>query len=205
MAKTIQEFVAEREIKFLLHFTRAKNLPSILTRGLIPRNKLITEGFTDFNDQLRLDETDAVCLSIGFPNYKMFYGIQKDHANETWVILVINPQVLWQLNCAFCAANAASSSVTAIPLWKRKQLSAFQAMYADWPTKSRADLNIPNQYPTNPQAEVLALQGIPKRYFLGIITLNSSIKEELSALYPDADIQAIAQYFRYRKDYEHWK
>lgn len=205
MATTIQEFVAERGITALFHFTRARNLDSIFARGLVPRNILHREGFDGFNDQHRIDGTDAVCLSIGFPNYKMFYGIQKDHAGETWVILVIHPQALWDLDCAFCVANAASNGVTAIPLAQRKSVVAMQAMFADWPGKPRAELNIPDNYPTNPQAEVLALQGVPRQYIIAIITLNEAVRKELAEKFPGVDIRALAGYFRYRRDYAHWK
>lgn len=205
MVTNIQQLVAERDIRFLVHFTRASNLDSILTRGLVPRDILVREGFDALNDQYRIDGTDAVCLSIGFPNYKMFYGIQKDNPNETWVILVIHPQVLWDLDCAFCAANAASNGVTAIPLEHRKGIAAFQAMFADWPTKPRSELNIPASYPTNPQAEVLALQGVPRQYILGIITLNETIRQELQDRHPGVDVRSHAQYFRYRRDFSHWK
>lgn len=205
MATNIQEFVSERGIQFLLHFTRAKNLESILNRGLIPRNTLVLEGFDGYNDQHRIDGTDAVCLSIGFPNYKMWYGLKQDNPAETWVILVIHPQALWDLDCAFCTSNAASNSVTAIPLAQRKTLAALQAMYADWPGKPRVGLGIPNHLPTNPQAEVLAMQGVPRRYILGAVTLNEAIRSELILKHPGFDIRAIAQYFRYRQDYEHWR
>ncbi|WP_018905436.1 DarT ssDNA thymidine ADP-ribosyltransferase family protein [Variovorax paradoxus] len=205
MATTVQEYVAERGIKVLLHFTRAKNLASILARGLVPRNTLLLEGYTDYNDQHRIDQTDAVCLSIGFPNYKMFYGIKKDYPEETWVVLAIRPAALWTLECAFCTANAASNSVTAIPLDQRKGLAAMQAMYGDWPTQPRAELSIPDQYPTNPQAEVLMLNGVPRNYIVGIITLNEAVKQQLFAKYPGVDIRALAGYFRYRKDYAYWQ
>lgn len=205
MATTIQEFVGERGIKLLMHFTRAKNLDSILARGLVPRNTLALEGFDGFNDQYRIDGTDAVCLSIDFPNYKMFYGIQRDHPGETWVILCIHPQALWDLDCAFCTANAASNGVTAIPLDQRKTLASMQAMYADWPGKVRSELNLPNNYPTNPQAEVLALQGVPRRYIVGVLTLNESIRQELMAKYPGVEMRASAGHFRYRRDFAHWK
>lgn len=205
MATTIQEYVAERGIKLLMHFTRARNLESILARGLLPRNTLTVEGFDGFNDQYRIDGTDAVCLSIDFPNYKMFYGIQKDHADETWVILCIHPQVLWDLDCAFCAANAASNGVTAIPLDQRRTLAAMQAMYADWPGKVRSELNLPNNYPTNPQAEVLALQGVPRKYIVGVLTLNETVRQELMVRHPGIEMRSSAGHFRYRRDYEHWR
>jgi len=205
MATTIQEFVTERGIKLLMHFTRASNLTSILARGLVPRDTLALEGFAEFNDRYRIDGTDAVCLSIDFPNYKMFYGIQKDHAAETWVIICINPQVLWDLDCAFCTANAASNGVTAIPLNQRKTLTAMQALYADWPGKARSEMNLPNNYPTNPQAEVLALQGVPRTYIIGVLTLNETIRQELMAKHPGVEMRASAGHFRYRRDFDHWR
>lgn len=205
MTKTIQDFVANRGIKLLMHFTNAKNLDSILKRGLLPRGKLALDGFDGFNDQYRIDGTDAVCLSIDFPNYKMFYGIQRDHPGETWVILCIHHQALWDLDCAFCATNAASNSVTSIPLDQRMKLASLEAMYADWPGKARLELDLPNNYPTNPQAEVLALQGVPRRYIVGVLTLNETVRQELMARYPGVEMRASARHFRYRRDFAHWK
>lgn len=205
MSTTIKDFVIEREIKYLMHFTRASNLDSILQRGLVPRDTLTSEGYEHFNDSLRLDHTDSVCLSIGFPNYKMFYGIQKDNPGVDWVILAISPEVLWRLPSAFCCANAASSSVVAVPLEERKKLAALKAMYSDWGDKSRVALDIPNNYPTNPQAEVLMLEGVPRSYIFGVIVLNNAKKEELQSIYRDLQVIVNANYFRYRKDYAHWK
>ena len=205
MATTIQEYVAERGINFLMHFTRAGNLPSILARGLVRRDTLTLEGFDGFNDQHRIDGTDAVCLSIGFPNYKMFFRLRQENKEESWAVLVVQPQVLWELDCAFCCTNAASNSVTAISLADRKGLAALQAMYGDWPTKPRAELNLPNGLPTNPQAEVLVLHGVPRKYISGVVTLTEAHKEELAAANPGLQVWARAQFFRYRNDHSHWK
>lgn len=204
MAHTIQEYVVERGINFLMHFTRASNLGSILQRGLVPRDTLIREGHNDFNDQFRYDGTEAVCLSIGFPNYKMFWGIRQDNKDVDWIVLVIHPAALWMLPCAFCVTNAASASVTAIPLEQRRNLAALQAMYGDWGDKTRAVLGIPNHYPTNPQAEVLMLNGVPRDYILAVIVLNTAKQQELQAQYPGLDVRVNAGYFRYRRDYAHW-
>jgi hypothetical protein len=80
-----------------------------------------------------------------------------------------------------------------------------QAMYADWPGKSRLDLNLPDNYPTNPQAEVLALNGVPRKYIVGILTLNEVVRQELMAKHIGVEILANAGYFRYRRDFAHWK
>jgi hypothetical protein len=205
MVKTIQEYLAERDITHLFHFTRTSNLDSILQRGLVPRDILTREGYSDFNDQYRYDGTHAICLSIGFPNYKMFWGIRQDNKDVDWVILVINAAALWMLPCAFCVTNAASASVAAIPLEQRRNLAALQAMYADWGDKTRAVLGIQNHYPTNPQAEVLMLDGVPRAYILGVIVLNTAKQQELQARFPELDVRVIVSYFRYRQDYAHWK
>ena len=205
MAGTIQEYLVERKIGFLTHFTRASNLSDILQRGLVPRDVLANEGYGGFNDQYRHDGTNAVCLSIHFPNYKMFWGIRQDNKNVEWVVLIIRPEVLWMLPCAFCVTNAASATVTAVPLEQRRTLAALQAMYADWEDKSRATLGIPDNFPTNPQAEVLMLNGVPQNYIYCAFVLNTTAQQALKAQHPGLDVRVDARYFRYRQDYAHWK
>ncbi|EKF3300860.1 DUF4433 domain-containing protein [Pseudomonas aeruginosa] len=205
MAVTIQEYVEERGIKFLVHFTKEKNLASILQRGLVPRDILALEGGVDFNDAYRHDGTSAVCLSIGFPNYKMFFSLRQTNANESWVVIGIHPSVLWTLPTAFCMSNAASATVTAVPIAQRMGLPAFQRMYEDWGEKTRPVLGIPNSYPTNPQAEVLMLKGVPRQYILGVLALNATVQQRLVALHPGLDVRVNAGFFRYRQDYAHWK
>lgn len=205
MANTVQEYANERGIKLLVHFTQASKLESILQRGLVTRDILINEGRNDFNDLYRFDGTNAVCLSIGFPNYKMFFSIRQANKDVGWVVLAIHPAALWALPCAFCVANAASASVTAVPLEQRRNLAALQAMYADLGAKTRAILGIPDSYPTNPQAEVLMLNGVPKDYIWGVIVLNKDMQLELQGKYTGLNVLVHAGYFRYRTDYAHWK
>ena len=205
MATTVQEYAAEIGVKQLVHFTRESSLESILQRGLVTRDTLTQEGFNGFNDNVRADYTHAVCVSIGFPNYKMWYGIKMDNKDVDWVILVIHPSALWALHCAFCSANAALGSVAAIPIQQRQTLQAFQGMYADVPGKERAKLDIPLYWPTNPQAEVLMLQGVPRNYIVGVIALNTAQQQRLAAKYPGLQIWVNAAYFRYRKDFAFWK
>lgn len=205
MVATIQEYVAERKIGFLTHFTRASNLGDILQRGLVPRNVLAGEGYGHFNDQHRYDGTNAVCLSIHFPNYKMFWGVRQENKDVDWVILIIRAEVLWMLPCAFCVTNAASATVTAVALEQRRTLAALQALYADWGDLSRATLGIPDNFPTNPQAEVLMLNGVPRNYIYCALVLNTATQQAMQAQYPGLDVRVNASYFRYRQDYAHWK
>lgn len=205
MATTVQEYAAEIDVKQLVHFTRESSLESILRRGLITRDALTREGFEGFNDYVRADYTHAVCVSIGFPNYKMWFGIRQNNPNVDWAIVVIEPAALWELPCAFCSANAALGAVATIPIAQRQTLQAFQGMYADVPGKERVKLGIPGYWPTNPQAEVLMLQGVPRNYIRGVIALNETQGQRLREAYPGLQVWVHAGYFRYRKDYEFWK
>lgn len=129
--------VKNRGIKYLVHFTRAENLVSIFNNGLVPVNTL-DEREMDYyyNDQHRLDNCcDANCLSIQFPNYKMFYKYRYENSGTDWVVLGIKNTVLWEKDCAFCVENAASSNVTSIPLQRRKGVNAFNKLYNDYPGK----------------------------------------------------------------------
>jgi hypothetical protein len=205
MAATVQEYAAAIGVKQLVHFTRESNLESILKRGMVTRDALTREGYDGFNDNVRADYTNAVCVSIGFPNYKMWWGIRKDNPNVDWVLLVIEERALWELPCAFCSANAALGSIAAIPIAQRQTLQAFQSMYAEVPGKERAKLDIPGYWPTNPQAEVLMLQGVPRNYIRGVVTLNAAQELRINEKYPGLKTWVHAGYFRYRKDYEFWK
>lgn len=206
MATTVQELVAEREIKWLTHFTREPYLPSILQRGLITRDVMIKEGNEGLcNDQLRLDGTHAICASVSFPNYKMFWGLRKDHPDVNWIVLAIHPSALWSTRVAFCTANAASAGVSAIPLEQRMSLAAFEAMFADFGDKARAPLGLANAHPTNPQAEVLFLDGVPRQFIAGAWALNAEQKARIEAQHPGFQVVVNAALYRYRRDFEHWK
>jgi ssDNA thymidine ADP-ribosyltransferase, DarT len=202
--ETIETFVRERGIKGLFHFTRASNLPSILQRGLITRDILVQEGAQGVcNDQFRYDGTNAVCVSIGFPNYKMLWGLRKDNPDVEWVILGIRPNAMFGRS-VFCQTNAASARVTAVPLQQRMSLNALKIMYGDFDQTQRATLNIPSDFPTNPQAEVLLLDGVPRQHIVGVLVRTNVMKETLEATYAGLAVKIATPYFRYRTDYAHW-
>lgn len=157
-AAAIREFVRERGVSRLVHFTRAENVERIREQGLLPRTALeLGEPRPRFPDSYRLDgHKDAVCLSIGFPNYKMFYKYRRE--SEGWVVFEIEPSVLWTHPCAFFPKNAATNECTSRPLSDFVCVSALRAMFdGNRPSDLRAD------YPTDPQAEVLVFGTIESR------------------------------------------
>lgn len=202
---TIQDYTVERGIGALLHFTREDNLASILERGLLCRDVLEREGQSRFNDQYRLDRTKAICLSIQAPNYKMFYPLRQANLEENWVVIGVNPEVLWMLSCAFCSSNAASNAVTAIPLQERMGLPAFMAMYDDWGDNTRDTLGLAPAYPTNPQAEVLVLERIAPQHILGVATNGALAQQRIQQIHPGINVIVSSTYFTPRADYAHWQ
>ena len=73
--KNLNDFLCKNQIDTLYHFTRVENLANIINYGLVPRNIIESNNIdSHFNDEWRYDNcTDANCLSIEFPNYKMFH------------------------------------------------------------------------------------------------------------------------------------
>lgn len=203
---TIQEVATTRGIKALFHFTRIENLDSILRHGLLTRSECAARNCgAIFNDAYRIDGTGAVCASISFPNYKLFYPFRCATPGVEWVLIALYPSVMWELPSAFCTANAASAQVTAIPLEGRKGVHAFQRMFEDFGEKKRADLNIPDHYTTNPQAEVLLLEGAPMKYIGGVVVPTQAIKIAVETQCPSLQIKLNGGYYDGRRDYEHWR
>ena len=209
--KDIQTFCIARGIHNVVHFTRLENMSGILQDGIIPRSNLESKGVHFvFNDDLRIDgHKNAVCLSISFPNYRMFYPHRQANKTTTWIVLLIRAEVLWELDCAFCWTNAASNDIRHLDVTMLKDSCYLEKMFADQceSTKiKRADCAIPICYPTNPQAEVLAFSGIPISYVTaGYINDQASLDRFLSTQSPPFTIKVEQKYFSPRDDWEVWK
>lgn len=211
--------VKEREIDIVWHFTKLENLHGILKYGLVPRERFenllisnpevtdIISRLVKFNDEFRFDGCkNANCCSIGHPNYKMFYSLRRSDLNQEWVVIAINPKILWERDCAFCVENAASSNVTNLSIAQRKGRAAFNKMFHDIQGKpTREELGISSDFPTNPQAEILVFDTIKPGDILGIVFQTEIKKEEYLKQYPNFDIICHSLPFKPRKDYRHWQ
>jgi len=208
MATTIEEFVDERGIRSLFHFTRLANLDSILQSGLLPRDVCARSGkHCVVNDHYRHDGTSAICASISFPNYKMFYPlrIDADNADAEWVVLKLKRSLLWRTRCGFCVTNAADATVSAISLANRQGLPALRRLFDDYGTKARSSLGIPDHYTTNPQAEVLLLDGSTPEDIKTVYFQRSATMTMFREKYKDLPCHLDGGYFSGRSDYKHWK
>lgn len=203
----IEKILSERGINSLIHFTRAENLPSIMEYGICPRAELYEEEAV-FNDEYRYDDCEnAVCTSIEFPNYKMFYRLRMDNPEADWAVLLISAEAMVDFNCAFCEMNAGSKPMYSMPLEERMGSSALQNLFKDVSDgRRRADLGIPDCFPTNPQAEVLVFATIPTDYITHVVFVDAYTKKKYEKYVPD-DIEAVTEqeYFAPRMDYKKWQ
>ena len=187
---TIQEVVKQRNINRLFHFTHSDNLSSILENGLLSRSELddeTNEYNYHFNDEDRIDgHLDGICLSISFPNAKMFWKYRSLKPGD-WVILEINPSILWTKNCAFYPTNAASNNVRFNELELIKGDAAFSALFSDEVFGIQRDVNLPAEYTTDVQAEVMVFEKIDPLYIVNTFHSNKQSAEHFKGLHPQTN------------------
>lgn len=165
--RTIRAVAREREIPCLVHFTRAANLPDILRHGIVPIADAHSFGLSPLiNDQLRLDRCrDASSLSIGFPNSLMFYKYRCQKNDNDWVVLELDPAVLWSKPALFCSQNAALHTMREQSREQRASVDALRGMYAEVVGKHERQHQLLRRYdPTDVQAEVLVVDVIEPQF-----------------------------------------
>ena len=182
MTTTIEEFVDERGIKSLFHFTRLSNLRSVLSKGLLTKEACARASINpSINDPYRYDGTGAISATISYPNYKMFYRLRCDNPDVEWVVLKLKRSLLWRTSCAFSDTNAGDGSVYNVSISRRQGISALQSMFGDYGHIQRATLKIPEHYTTNPQAEVLLLDGTTVDDVKGVYFQRSATHQQYIA------------------------
>lgn len=171
-----QSIAKARNIQYLFHFTRASNLPSILTNGIIPRKTLQQNGtaFT-LNDAERLDAREnRTCLSISFPNCKMLYTMMTKFTGDDWAVIRLKPDTLWNNDCLFTETNAATTYIKDTPDADLRGAPALEKLFAN--EELRKQHGRQNHETTDVQAEVLVSGTI---LVSEIIDLNFHLKERL--------------------------
>lgn len=209
MKFVMRKLLEERNIKNLFHFTQYGNLDSIIRHGLVRRTELARREIDyRFCDDKRLDGyPQTISLSIGFPNYRMFYSARQRLGSEQWVVLAVSPQVLLDKPCAFFPQNAASGEYKDAALGELLGTNALEALFQDVGGKTRAELKIPQHFPTDPQAEVLVFDDVEVDYLNFIYTQYTHQTKEILANYPQIDkskVACVPDYFLPRMDYAHW-
>lgn len=205
----MQQILADRQIDWLLHFTRVDNLPNILKQGLLPRSVLEQNNIAfSYNDEYRYDNcSNAICTSVEFPNYKMFYQLRMTNPDVDWAVLLLDAQVICDFQCAFCSTNAGSASMYGINIESRKGAKAFLKLFDELPNgPTRKEMGLGDWFPTNPQSEVLVFGNIPTLYIKKVFFEDQRVLNSYIDLFPSSILgQVNNRAFSYRKDWEYWK
>ena len=210
-------FTKERGVQYLVHFTPIDNLQSILEHGILSRVELERLGVSAITpDQERLDfRLDYSSFSVSFPNYRIFYN-KRLKTTHKYAVLLLDPKIILDLpyqSVSYLPENAASNKV-----WNIRRYRGLDAAKGMFPEEimiqgnaiKRAELGIPDSYPTNPQAEVFIGDTVGAKYIKFIMVNNSDdyqvLKSTLSAPRgKDLPLISIGTgYFSARKDYAFW-
>jgi hypothetical protein len=169
------------------------NLISIFEQGaLLSRNQLrqLTveypdlhlDDYVEINDKLRLDcLEDFINLSIQHSNHYLM-KIFKDSCRswcESWCVIAISPQCLYQKETLFSIGNAAStvSQRAGIDATHEKFTSLFRDNVIGSKQRVFTRKGLKDSYPTDVQAEVLVRDNIAIQHILEVYFES---EEELS-------------------------
>jgi len=220
--RDINQIIKERKIDELYHFTHLENLESILLDGLLSRKNLEKKNINAFiNDKDRFDKhPDYISISVSFPNYKLFCKFRNEisSSKEDWVVIGISPKILSSYKeKLFTCHNAAHD------LWKcnndklygtakslenmfNKEIQNQDNYY--YKIIKRSDLDIPVNYTTDPQAEVLIKSGIELEYITSIYSNSEKMKKYIDNKYLLSNkiiVLVNPNLFKMRSDYVYWK
>jgi len=194
----IREQVAARGIGALLHFTPLPNLRRIVEFGLLSRNCVEEQGgFALTSIDARLDgNNSAISLSVSAYNHRMLSSKIRASGRADWVILFIQPSVLWTHDCRFHCRNAASREMLS-----RRGFTggpwAFSEMFSDnsppgFAGRSyRVETGISDCLTTRSDAEVQVLEPVDPNHILGAWVNAPRFAEEVQR-----DLNRISGYER---------
>ena len=207
--KLFMDECAKRNITSIYHFTNLENLEAILENGILSilelyHNKIIFKK----SDENRFDNMYSyISTSIQFPNYRMFWGLRQKSVSSEWVVIELKPSIIWEKKCLFFYTNAASRRFKNGSVFEYDTVVHLEKLFVNLSYAYRADLNIPINYTTDPQAEVLVKDKI-ETCFIKNIYYNKFTENILNIIqkYGDKfDFKNNKSLFQQRKDYEFWQ
>ena len=131
----------------------------------------------------------------------MFYRKRCDDTDKRWAVILLDPSIIWELDCQFYSTNASRQIFKNPARASNLQApEAFEKMFYALSCRNE----IPNSYPTDPQAEILVTGRISTRY------INQIVFESFSDLtkapyYDDAITFVNSDLFKPRQDYKFWQ
>ncbi len=177
----IRDEALKRRISRLCHFTQSRKLSHILSDldGVWATSKLKEKApdLLDQTDNIRLDgHLDHICCSVEYPNTWYLSKIRdNDPLFKDWVIVFLNPALLWRDRTLFSPRNAAAHTGTLI----QEGYAGFSRLFAPslvgaggrtfWRTAQMLSC-----CPTDDQAEVLVYEHIQRSDILGLGVLSET-------------------------------
>ena len=205
----------ERGVSCLVHFTPIDNLNSIFKNGIAPRIYFEDGDDIVVTDSVRYDNhLECSCFSLSYPNYQMF-EVKRRWTHRKYAVLIVDIDALSDGNVDavyFLPVNAAYREVR----WNitdYNQLQDVKNMFAEELTYQnrtvlRNDLNIPDEYTTCPQAEVMVDGIIPSEYIRELHFYDERTFYDAAKVItklPDATVvKCCSKYFLQRKDSAFW-
>lgn len=187
----IKKVIDDRELKYLVHFTTTLNLDSILKHGLyshLDSENDVIDAYINDSDRLE-GLKNGICLSLTFPNSKMFYSCRQRNDYPAWCVLVLDISILLEKSCLFFDTNAAFSKFRGSDLNMLTTAQALDSLFAN--EIENKDGVLPRSHsllssdPTDVQAEVICMEHIESVYIKGIIFDKNNLKDEYQTKYPD--------------------
>jgi hypothetical protein len=175
----IQSDVRQRGITRLCHFMQSRKLQHILaqTQTLLPTQQLRERypDLLDVTDTERLDgHLNHICCSVEYPNPWYFQKVrERDQLFTDWVILCLDPALLWERDALFSPRNAAAQYGALLQSGWQGWQALFVPQVAGAHGKMRR--RTPQMLawcPTDGQAEALIPDAIPQRYITAVIVQN---------------------------------
>jgi hypothetical protein len=166
----IDQFLKERKIKKLIHFTDGRNLESISKHGLLPVKTLKEKNIQYYyNDDDRYDDQlGGISVSITSRNK---YLLRSFHSrkNRKWIEIEIDSSVAKTHNCLFYYCNAASSDFRNTSTEHLSSFLALQDMFSESISTNKRTISRDNKasnLTTDDQAEIIVKWKIPKAKLL---------------------------------------
>jgi hypothetical protein len=184
----IPRFLFARNITSLFHFTSIKNLESIAANGFLGRETLSVKNlaFTP-SDEIRYEPIlDGVCFSLSRPNNYM--AARKIMSGHEMVLLELHglSELLTSYNFIASPGNFGSPLLKRkIESWPEEFIAGQGLMNMFGNSEVRKKYLIPDFEPTDPQAEVIMLDGVPWSFVKKIYFPNSasySINDQLTKM-----------------------
>jgi hypothetical protein len=193
----IPRFLFARNITSMFHFTSIKNLESIASNGFLGRETLSSKNLIFIpSDEIRYEPIlDGVCFSLSRPNYYM--AARKKMSGHEMVLLELHglSDLLTHYNFVASPGNFGSSILKRkIESWPEEFIGGQGLMNMFGNSMVRRKYSIPDFEPTDPQAEVIMLDGVPWSFVRKIYFPNAatySVNDQLTKIVRKLPTEAV--------------